>query len=348
MLKKRLIDKEKKTMIRRKRYRHLGNSFLIMNGIILIGSVGFMYFEQLSFFDSLWLTMVTVLTVGYGDQIPQTFQGKIFALVIIPIAIGVVTYAMGSIATLLLEGEFSQTVRLKRMKTKIKQLENHIIVCGVGRVGEQVLAHMRKKEIQAVYIDQDADRLDAIMDSHEIYLVGDATDDDLLIHAGIKKAAGLISTFPSDADNVFVTLTAKGLNPDIQIVARAEKSSSMDKLSRAGADKVINPSSLGGNQMVMSMLKPLSVQYVDMMLHSGTKEYAIEELLILEGCELINKTLAESAVRNTYGITIVAIMRGSELMTNPASDVKLIPNDKVVVFGSEDDLSRFERIVNPS
>ncbi|MEI5908267.1 potassium channel protein [Bacillus spongiae] len=338
---------ERKVKRQHQRFRHLANSFFAMNIIIFIGTVGFMLLENLSLFDSLWLTMVTVLTVGYGDQIPITTEGKVFAMALIPVAIGIVTYAMGSVATILLEGEFSQTVRLNRMKIKIKQLEGHFIVCGVGRVGEQVLEHLRNKGIKAVFIDQDGERLESIMTSSDKYLIGDATEDQCLIHAGIDKAAGIIATLPSDADNVFITLTAKGLNPDIHVVARAERSSSIDKLTRAGANKVINPSSLGGNQMVMSMLKPLSVQYVEMMLHSNKQNYGIEELRIGEGCALIDKTIADAEIRKKYGVMIVAIMRGDEIIPNPNSHEMLKQNDKVVVFGGDKELSQFERVVIP-
>ncbi|WP_010175650.1 potassium channel family protein [Bacillus coahuilensis] len=344
MLNHRLMEKEENAYRRSMRYHHLVRSIVLMNLIIVAGTVGFMIIEELNIFDALWLTMITVLTVGYGDAVPESGTGKLFALIIIPVAIGIVSYAMGSIASLLLEGEFSESVRLKRMKTKIQKLEDHIIVCGVGRVGEQVLEHFREKGVNAVYIDENVDQLKSIMRDEEVYLVGDATDDKMLVMAGLEKAKGVIATLPSDADNVFITLTAKGIMPDIHVVARAEKPSSVDTLRRAGADKVINPSSLGGKQMVLSMLKPVSVEYVDMMFHSSDHDFGFEEIIIKEGSTLEGTTLGEADIRAKYGVTVVAIHREANLITNPQADVQLKSGDKLVVFASDEDLTQFEHL----
>ncbi|UII55800.1 NAD-binding protein [Cytobacillus spongiae] len=328
-------------------YRHLITALVCMLLTIIVGTIGFIIFENLSLFDSLWLTLITVLTVGYGDVIPRTDNGKTFAMVIIPIGVGIVTYAIGAFTSMMIEGEFSKTVGRRRMNKKISELQNHIIVCGMGRVGEQVVNELLHKKTPVVIIEKDESAIKASGLHHLYYLIGDATEDQFLIEAGIDRASGLVATLPEDADNVFISLTARGLNQDIRIVARAERPQSEEKLRRAGANKVINPSSIGGNQMVMSILKPVSVEYVDMMLHTGKQEFGVEEMKIVEGSKLIGKTIVENQIRTSYGVTIVAILRDETLISNPSPDETFQLHDMIIVFGSSEQLEWFEVATRP-
>ncbi|OZI12167.1 potassium channel protein [Bacillaceae bacterium SAS-127] len=335
-------------MKNRQRYQHLINSIVAMSAMCIIGMIGFSYFENLNLFDALWLTIITVLTVGYGDTIPVTHNGKVFALVIIPISVGIVSYAIGAVASLVVEGELSTSMRERKMKNKIDQLENHIIVCGLGRVGEQVLEYVRgRQEMQAVFIDQQEEALHKALQADEFFIVGDATEDDILKSAGIERASTLVATLPSDADNVFITLTAKGINPDIYIVSRAQREATATKLKTAGAAKVINPSSIGGKQMVMSILKPLSVRYMDLVLSADHQEYSIEEVLVQSDSPFVGQSLKTLDIRNVYHVTIVAILRNGYLVGTPKSDEKFQPHDKIIVFGAEENLTVFEKAITP-
>lgn len=326
--------------------RHLINSLIAMVFVLFLGAIGFMYYEGLSLFDAFWLTLITVLTVGYGDVIPRTHEGKIFAMYLIPLGVGIVSYTIGALTSMMIEGEFSKSVGRKAMKKKIAQLENHIIICGLGRVGEQVVKQLQSHDFPFVIIEQNEQIITESDSQGLLYLVGDATDDTVLLEAGIKKAAGLVATLPQDANNVFIALTAKGLNPNVQIVARAERPQSEEKLRRAGADKVINPSSIGGTQMVMSLLKPLSVEYMEMLLESSKRKYGVEELLIKESSTLINKTIAENSIRKQYGVTIVALVRKNVLMSNPHPEEIIQLGDVMIVFGTDDQLKQFEKATN--
>ncbi|MCA1065521.1 potassium channel protein [Rossellomorea aquimaris] len=328
------------------KYRHLRNSLIAINSIVLLATIAFMIFEDLPFFQSLWLTVITVLTVGYGDVVPLTKEGKVFAMVMIPIAIGIVSYGVGAIASVMLEGELSRAMKEKRMKKKIKGLSDHIIVCGLGRVGSQVLEQLKHRNIPAVYIDNDFDVIETHRLHNQYYLIGDATEDSVLLDAGIEKASGLVITLPNDAENVFTTLTAAELNPGLHIVARAEKVESINKLQKAGASKVINPSLIGGKQMVMSIVKPLSVEYVDMMFQTQKKDYGFEEISLPDRSPFANQSIAENDIRKRYGVTIVAILREEGLISNPNPSEKLKPHDKIIMFGSEEELSRFETALN--
>ncbi|MBB5324057.1 voltage-gated potassium channel [Anoxybacillus tepidamans] len=318
-------------------------SILAMLLAIGAGTIGFSISEKLPFFEALWLTVVTILTVGYGDTVPQTFYGKLFALLIIPIGVSIVTYATGAVASMMMEGEFSKTVRRRKMRKKIDSLSNHIIVCGFGRVGEQVVRELLKNGTRVVVVEKNVERLEEMNDPI-LYIEGDATEDGVLLAAGIERAAGLVAALPADTDNVFISLTAKGLNRDIQIVARAERPETEEKLRRAGADKVINPSFLSGRRMAMTILKPVSIDYVDTIFHDYDEEFALEEIKIAAHSPLVNRLLRESEIRTRYGVTVFAIQRGNAIISNPSSEEVLHAGDLVIVFGKKEQLDRFEEI----
>jgi voltage-gated potassium channel len=309
---------------------------------VIVGTVGFILSEQMSLFEALWLTVITIFTVGYGDTVPETPLGRLFALIIVPVGIGIVTYATGAVTSMMIEGEFSKKVRRRQMDKKIRSLEKHIIICGLGRVGEQVLGELLRNKKDVVVIETEKERIESFPENI-LYIQGDATEDKVLIEAGIERAAGLIATLPDDAHNVFVTLTAKGLNPNVQVVARAERFETEEKLHRAGADKVINPSSIGGKRMAMSLLKPISIEYVETVLHNEDEEIEVEEIKISPKSTLVGKMLRESQIRSRYGVTVVAIRRERRTISNPGPDERLYGNDVVIVLGTKEQLVLFEK-----
>lgn len=321
-------------------YKQLGIALVAMIAVIIIGTIGFMALEEISLFKSLWMTMITALTVGYGDAIPVTRGGKIFALIIIPISIGIVTYAIGAVTALIIEGNIFHFVGRRKMKKRVAKLSKHIIVCGCGRVGMQVVQELKQKGIPFVVIDKE---LEVLQEQQILFIEGDATEDRILLAAGIKEAAGLIAALPQDAENVFITLTARGLNPDIQIVARAERTESEDKLRRAGANKVINPSSIAGRRIAMDILKPLSVSYVDTILYDAEELFGIEEIYINEGSSLIGKTLQENNIRMHFDVTILAVLRNNTVIHNPTREEKLLEHDMIIVFGPIEKLKLMEK-----
>ncbi|MDA2779269.1 potassium channel protein [Bacillus cereus group sp. Bc002] len=320
--------------------KQLWIAVICMTFVVILGTLGFMTIEEISLFQAFWMTMITVLTVGYGDAVPITQAGKVFALLIIPVGVGIVTYAIGVVAAMIIEGNLFHAVRRKKMDKQIAQLQNHIIVCGCGRVGLQVVHELQEKKIPFVVVDKD----ESILEKEKLlYVHGDATEDQVLHHAGISKAAGLVAIVANDAENVFITLTARGLNDAIKIVARAEKPETEEKLRRAGANKVINPSSMAGIHIAKGIANPLTVHYIDTVLYGVEQSFVIEEIAVGEGSILASKSLLESDVRNQFDVTILAILRNGNVIHNPTGQEKLQEHDMIIVFGSVEKLGQFEK-----
>ncbi|MED2844463.1 potassium channel protein [Bacillus toyonensis] len=320
--------------------KQLWIAVVCMTFVVILGTLGFMTIEEISLFQAFWMTMITVLTVGYGDAVPVTQAGKVFALLIIPVGIGIVTYAIGVVAAIIIEGNLFHAVRRKKMDKQIAQLQNHIIVCGCGRVGLQVVHELQEKKIPFVVVDKD----ESILEKEKLlYIHGDATEDQVLHHAGISKAAGLVAIVANDAENVFITLTARGLNDAIKIVARAEKQETEEKLRRAGANKVINPSSMAGIHIAKGIANPLTVHYIDTVLYGIEQSFVIEEISVGNDSILVNKSLLESDVRNQFDVTILAILRSGDIIHNPTGQEKLQEHDMIIVFGSVEKLGQFEK-----
>ncbi|MGG2094378.1 potassium channel protein [Bacillus sp. S13(2024)] len=320
--------------------KQLTIAIICMCFVVIVGTIGFMIIEEISMFQAFWMTMITVLTVGYGDAVPLTKAGKIFALLIIPLGVGIVTYAIGVVAAMIVEGNLFQAVRRKQMEKQIAEIKDHIIVCGCGRVGLQVVQELREKNMPFIVVDREES---VLTEQKLLYVHGDATDDEVLHKAGITRAAGLVAIVASDAENVFITLTARGLNPNIKIIARAEKQESEEKLRRAGANKVINPSSMAGIHIAKGIANPFTVHYIDTVLYGTDQNFAIEEIEIAAGSSLIGKTLMEENIRNRFDVTILAILRDGHIIHNPTGAEKLAERDMIIVFGPVEKLEQFEK-----
>src|SRR5512139_2202097 len=268
--------------------------------LISAGTVGYVFIEGWDFLDSLYMTITTLTTVGFGEVHPLSRIGRVFTIALIVGGVGTVFYALGTIAKFMLEGEFEEIFGRKRLEKKIKELKDHFIVCGYGRMGKIICRELKEKNIPFVVIEK---KPEALIGGQDVLLVeGDATRDEILKEVQIGRARGLISVLPTDAENLYVVLSARGLNPRLMIVARAGEEGSEQKLVRAGADRVVSPYYIGGLRIAHTVLKPAVVDFIEFATKSGNIDLQMEEITIQEKSGLVGLTLDDSGIGRDLGI----------------------------------------------
>jgi len=308
-----------------------------------VSIVGFMYYENLVFFDALYLTIFSLFTVGYGDVVPVTEAGRRFALAMVPIGVAIVTYGAGAAASYFIEHQLSEKVWNKRMEHTIKNLKGHIIVCGFGRVGRQIYEQLKEEDVDVIIIHDSEEEIIQFLSEHTLRIIGNPLEERILKSANIQHAKGLIAAMPNDSDNVFITIKAKALNEDIEVVARVEDSDSEDVLLRAGASRVVNPSTIGGRELVSSILRPESTDLVNSLIHSQEKRESVDEVKLVDSCAYIGKSLAETAIRAEMGVTVLGIRRNGDLISNPSANEQFKLNDVLIIYGDKESNETFRK-----
>ncbi|WP_054692959.1 potassium channel family protein [Syntrophomonas palmitatica] len=309
--------------------------------VTLISTMGLAYFEHWSMFDALWVTLVSITTTGYGDIVPMTAGGRAFLLTILLAGVGIVTYSLMTIITILVEGQVRRVMERDKVMKEIAKLENHIIVCGAGRVGASVAQVLKGERIPFVLIDHDQEIIDALESENYLVVHGDATQDEVLLSLGLKRARGIVCALPEDAFNLFITLSARDMNPGLKIVSRAERPETIQKLLRAGADKVISPTQIGGYQLAMAMVKPVTVDMVDTLFTSSNQQLQLEEMHITSSSSLVDHPI-RSAFGNDRKVTIIAIIRANEVLMNIRGDDHIRAGDTLILVGPRSELEKIE------
>ena len=313
---------------------------------VAVGSLGFAAIEGMAPLDALYMTVITLSTVGYGEVQPLHAAGRVLAMAIIFIGVVLTAYIAATLGQIVIEGQLKEVFGRKKMDSRIKKLKDHSIIAGFGRVGRQVASEFARTKAPFVVVEKEPNTIRRLIDSDYLFVEGEATDEYVLKDAGIERARTLVSTLPDEAHNVYLTLTARHMNHDLNIIARADFEEGEKKLMRAGANHVVSPHVLGGIRMAMSALRPNVGDFMHMT-SPGIGNLSIEEMVIPEGCALSNKSIADSRLKQQYGVTIIGLKKPGGIMTiTPGPDVVLNDGDTLVLLGPNEKLEKLYNHVN--
>lgn len=329
-------------------------SHLIIGAIVLVvilvgGTLGYIVIEGWAFVDALYMTVITLSTVGYREVQAMSPAGHVFTMVLIFTGVGFVFYLMGSIVQFMMEGSIREVLGRRKVEKGIRKQQNHYIVCGYGRVGASVCdALLLSKPMGIVVIDRDPERI-ARLDTVGIhYIQGEATDDENLIKAGVERARGLVAVLKTDSDNVYVTLSARHLNPSLFIIARAGEEKAEQKLVSAGADKVVSPYRMGAHRIAQMISRPAVTDFLDLTTMDKDRDIQMEQVPVHPASTLIDVALKDSGIRQDLNLIIVGVKKsGGEMLFNPSSQTTLQGKDTVVALGEKKNLEALEAILNP-
>ena len=329
------------------RLKKLRIAFIIMLVITLIGTAGYTIIENQPFLDSLYMTVITVSTVGYKEAFDLTMAGRIFTLFLIIFSWVAFAYAVSVITTYFLEGEINNILRNYRKKSVLRKMKNHIIIIGYGRNGRQTAQDLLQSHQDFIVVDRDHQLILQEKNENIRFYEGNATKDSTMLDVGIKKARALVTTLPVDADNLFVVLTARSLNPDIYIVSRASDESTERKLEMAGVSKVIMPEKVGGSHMASLVTKPDLVDFLQQISLKGDHETNLEELM----CSNLPKdkkttTIGSLNIRSQSGANIVGFKTPEgEYIINPSPETRMVPNAKLFVMGTPEQIDKMKQLM---
>ncbi|MFH1699515.1 MAG: potassium channel protein [Candidatus Zixiibacteriota bacterium] len=310
--------------------------------IIFVGTIGYSYLENWSILDSLYMTIITLSTVGFMEVRQLTETGRVFTIFLIVFGAFNAAFIITAAVQFVFHGQLELILGKRKMEKKLKKLENHIILCGFGRVGRQIASEFERRKEEFVVVEHDGNMIEEARKQGIYALEGDASADEVLEHAGIGKAKAIVSTLPDDADNVYLALTARQINPDLLIIARAETLLAKKKLRRAGANKVICPHELGGVQMAMATLRPNVVDFLQLAtVVPGGERLGIEEITIRKGGVLTGKSIIEAAIKSKYDAIVVGLRKGTgEILFNPPGGTTMEDGDIVIVLGENGNLEK--------
>jgi voltage-gated potassium channel len=326
--------------------------YLVMVTILIIifgGSIGYYLIlkGKYSFIDCLYMTVISLTTVGYGEVVAVTgnVSAQIFTMLLVTFGAGVIFYGFSAMTALLVEGELSGLIRKKKMKKKIKQLNEHYVICGGGETGLALVNELLKNKLNVVLIEQDNTIIERYQDEGGSFFVsGDATDDQNLEAAGIDQAKGMLICLPSDKDNLYITMTARIMNKNIRIISRMVNQKIRLKLLKAGADRVVCPNSIGALRMASEMIRPTAVDFLDRMLRSDQGNLRIHQIIISPSSVHIGKTIAHSGIKEKFNLLILGIKINDETIFNPQASQPLEPGMALIVMGEVEQIAIAQKL----
>lgn len=308
--------------------------------LVGLGTVGYMYIEGMSTLDALYMTIITLATVGFREVKELNAYGKIFTMTLIVFGVTLAFWALGSLVDLMVSERLWHSFRRRKMEKQIDKMRNHQIICGYGRMGQQIAKDFTRNGMPFVVVETNPEQIPKLVAEDIPFVEGNASDDKVLIAAGIKYARGLVTVSPSDQDNVFITLTARGLSPKLHIVARSILEENEDKLRRAGANVVLSPYVMGGRRMSSAVIRPHVLEFVDTAMHSENLDLLIEEIEIGPKAEFADKTVRDSGIKEKSGCIILAIKNGGQFANNPSPDRVLRAGEIMIAMGSPAQLEK--------
>jgi voltage-gated potassium channel len=313
----------------------LGGPLLALVAMLAVGTLGYMLIEGWSLLDALYMTVMTVTTVGYREVHPLTDLGRLFTMALILSGVGAIFYTLTAAMGYVFEGQLTHNWERRRMQARVNRMSGHFILCGYGRVGRQVASDLRREGAEMVVIDVNQPSLDDAAADGLAIVRGNATEDEVLREAGIERARGLIAAIADDADNIFVTLSARALRPDLPIVARANYLDAEHKLRRAGATRVVSPYIMAGQQMAMLAVRPSAVDFVETLLGGTGGDLLLEDVRVAHGSPLVGTTIAEARGQFASGATLLAVRHAGRMLAPPPVELTLGPDDIIVVAGTD-------------
>lgn len=321
---------------------------VLPTSLILLGAVGFMAIEDWGFLDALYMSVITLTTVGYLEVHPLSDGGRVFTMGLLLVGVFTMFYAATELVRAVVSGEVKGDLGRRRMERMLAGMKDHVIVCGYGRMGRLVCAEFSAQGRGFVVVDRQADLLQGFALPHGVALAGDATADEVLKRAGVERARGLVTVAASDAENLFITMSARLLNDRLHIVARAEGEQAERKLLRAGATRVVSPYVIGGQRVAQALLRPTVIDFLELATRHDYLELHIEEVAIKPASPLVGAQVKDGRIRRELGIIILAIKKPDGHMAfNPEPEVTLEASDVLVAVGHTEQLERLVALASP-
>ncbi len=310
------------------------------------GTFGYMFLEKWNFMDALYMTAITVTTVGYGEIRPLSSAGRVFTMFLMLGGVSSVLYILSMFTQALVEGKIRQIMGRRSVQRQIRSLRGHYIICGYGRIGAMVTEMLNEQGVDTVVIERDAEVTSMLAEEGQYYVLGSATEDETLLAAGIDRAKGLVATVSSDADNVYISLSAKGIRPDLFIIARATEPGSERKLKRAGADKVVSPYFIGARRVAQTVLRPSVADFIDLTFHGGDLGLSMEELKVGRGTELDGVALKDSGIRQKLNLIVLAVIKSDgRMIFNPDANTRIRVGDTLIAMGSREHMNKLSQML---
>ena len=313
--------------------------------LVVFGTLGYRVIEGWPWFDCFYMTIITLATIGYTEPQGITSGGRYFTAVLIVFGVWTVGYSISVLTHMAVQGELGGKWEKRRVQDRIGKLKDHFIICGIGRVGQRVAHGLAAEGVDFVIVEVDRHKVETVAERDWLVVYGDATQEDVLERAGIERARGLVAALPTDADNVFIVLTARDLAEQLVIVARVNNESAVPKMKKAGATKVISPLETGAHQILQALLRPSVAKFIELVTMTEGLDLVIEEMPVAAGSPLDGRMLRDTNIRSEYNVIIIAIVRaGGEMIFNPNAETAVRAGDKIIAMGKGSDIEALEKV----